>query len=82
MKKKNWNKWLLLTWKKVLFIVIAWIVAIVLHNLVYALFIILFGENFWIGGDEPFFFILAIIVIPAYFVICVVYSLIKRFKRK
>lgn len=37
----------------------------VLHNLVYALFIKLFGENFWAGmGDEPVFFIFAVIVCP------------------
>jgi hypothetical protein len=36
-----------------------------LHNLVYALFIKLFGEGFWAGtGDEPVFFILAVILCP------------------
>ena len=32
-----------------------------LHNLVYGLFIHLFGEDFWSGGDEPFFFIIALL---------------------
>ncbi|MBC8275642.1 MAG: hypothetical protein H8E40_11835 [Chloroflexi bacterium] len=32
-----------------------------LHNLVYGLFIHLFGEDFWNGGDEPVFFILALL---------------------
>jgi len=38
----------------------------VLHNLVYALFIHFFGEDFWGkgAGDEPFFFMLAIFVCP------------------
>ncbi len=43
---------------------IGMVVGSVLHNLVYALFILLFGENFWAGGDEPVFFILAVIVCP------------------
>ncbi|MBN1299521.1 MAG: hypothetical protein JW997_07535 [Actinobacteria bacterium] len=37
----------------------------VLHNLVYALFIKLFGENFWgAAGDEPVLFIFATIICP------------------
>jgi hypothetical protein len=32
-----------------------------LHNLIYGLFIHLFGADFWNGGDEPFFFILALL---------------------
>ena len=45
-------------------------VCAILHNLVYALFIELFGKEFWgPRGDEPFFFILAVLVCPALFVI-------------
>jgi len=36
----------------------------ILHNLVYALAIKIFGEGVWGNGDEPFFFILAAIVCP------------------
>ncbi len=37
----------------------------ILHNLVYALFIKLFGESFWGAmGDEPVFFIFAVIICP------------------
>ncbi|MCA9066350.1 MAG: hypothetical protein KDA96_24955 [Planctomycetaceae bacterium] len=43
-------------------------VSVVLHNLVYALCIAFFGEGFWGGSDEPFFFIMAILVFPALFV--------------
>ncbi|MEA2016734.1 MAG: hypothetical protein U9O59_08585 [Actinomycetota bacterium] len=43
---------------------IGMVVGSVLHNLVYALFILLFGENFWAGGDEPVFFIFAVIICP------------------
>ena len=37
---------------------------ILLHNAIYGLFIYFFGAEFWNGGDEPFFFIMAVIVCP------------------
>jgi cytochrome b561 len=44
---------------------IGMVVGSVLHNLVYALFIKLFGEGFWgYMGDEPVFFIFAVIICP------------------
>ena len=55
------------------------IVSILLHNVIYGLFIQWFGADFWerIGtGDEPFFFILAIIVCPIGFLVGVVGSVI------
>ncbi len=45
---------------------------VLLHNLVYGLFILIFGADFWdktSGGDEPFFFIFAIIICPLVFLI-------------
>jgi hypothetical protein len=49
-----------------------------MHNLVYALFIWWFGEGFWErhGADEPVFFILAIVVFPALFLIGSVGSIV------
>jgi hypothetical protein len=48
--------------------VVAMPVFIVLHNLVYAAAIGLFGADVWgAAGDEPFFFILALIVCPLAF---------------
>jgi len=48
-------------------------VSVVLHNFIYGLFIHFFGKDFWnrigSGGDEPVFFILAIIVCPIGFLI-------------
>ena len=82
MKKKKQNKldkWFLLTWKKAWIIIVSWFLAIVLHNLVYALFKTYFEAR---GGDEPVFFILATIVIPLYFIVCFIYTLIKRIKDK
>ena len=41
----------------------------ILHNVVYGLFIALFGKDFWGGGDEAVFFILALFVCPALFLV-------------
>jgi membrane protein DedA with SNARE-associated domain len=79
--KSKFDKWFLLSWKKFFGIVIAWFLAVFLHNAVYALGIYFGGENFWgPNGDEAFFFIIALIVIPIYFLISVVYTLIKKIK--
>lgn len=73
----------LLTWKKVLLILVAWVVAVLLHNFVYGLFKEFFNSH---GGDEPFFFIIAVIVIPFYlfvsFVYTIVYFIMKRAQKK
>ena len=44
---------------------------ILLHNFIYGLFIYAFGEGIWggVGGDEPFFFILGLIVCPIGYVV-------------
>ena len=51
-------------------------VSIFLHNAVYGLFIQWFGADFWNGGDEPFFFIMGLIVCPLGFLVGVVGSII------
>ena len=51
----------------------------VLHNLVYGLFIVIFGEDFWETNgmpDEPLFFILAVIVCPIAFIVGMIGSII------
>jgi len=55
-------------------------VFILLHNAVYGLLIHLFGEGFWNGGDEPFFFILAVIVCPLGFLVGAVGSIVLRIR--
>jgi len=55
-------------------------VFVLLHNLVYGLFIHFFGEGFWKGGDEPVFFILAVIVCPLGFLTGAVGSIVLRIK--
>jgi len=81
MKKKNkqLDKWFLLTWRKAWIIVVGWFLAVILHNLFYALSEIS-GKNLAIG--EVFFFILATIIIPIYFIICFIYTLIKMINNK
>jgi hypothetical protein len=58
---------------------------ILLHNLVYGLFIFFFGENFWERtglGDEPVFFILGLLVCPIAFLIGAIGSGLLFLKRK
>jgi hypothetical protein len=67
-KKDRLRKFLMITGGSAVGIFLS----MILHNLVYALFIILFGDDFWRRsglGDEPVFFMLAIIVLPVVFVV-------------
>jgi len=54
---------------------------ILLHNAIYALFIYFFGAEFWNGGDEPFFFIMAIFVCPIGFLVGAVGSIVLAIKK-
>ncbi|MBA7700381.1 hypothetical protein ES703_109095 [subsurface metagenome] len=59
-------------------------ISAILHNAIYALFILWQGEGFWerIGlGDEPVFFIIAIIVCPIGFLVGVVGSIVLTKKK-
>lgn len=60
------KKILLLTWKKVLIIIALWFVFVVLHNAVSAL----------AGFEEALFFILAVAVLPIYFIVSLIYSVV------
>lgn len=73
MNQQFADKLFLLTWKKLLLIPGAWILCVILHNLVYALFRSFFEP----GGDEPIFFLLAVVVIPLYALVTVIYSLVR-----
>jgi len=63
---------LLLSWRKAWIIVVSGFVFILLHNLISGLF----------GIEEPFFFILVVIVLPIYVIVAVIYSLIYLIKKK
>lgn len=72
------EKYFLLNWKKVGIIIIAWIVAVLLHNGIYALFYEYYSKT---GGDEAVFFIIAVFIIPLYFVISLIYTIFYHVKR-
>ncbi len=60
-------------------------VSIVLHNVIYGLFIHFFCEGFWerIGvGDEPFFFIMGIVICPIAFLVGTVGSIVIANRRQ
>jgi hypothetical protein len=67
------DKLFLLTWKKLLLIPGAWLLCVILHNAIYGLFQAFFEP----GGDEPFFFLLAVVVIPIYTLACLLYSVVR-----
>ena len=56
-------------------------VSIFLHNAIYGLFIHFFGADFWNGGDEPVFFIMALFVCPIGFLVGVVGSIVVAIKK-
>ena len=57
------------------------LVSILLHNAVYGLFIHWFGADFWNGGDEPVFLIMATVVCPVGFLVGVVGSIVLAIKK-
>jgi len=64
---------------------VGFFISILLHNVIYGLFIYLFGDTFWerIGlGDEPFFFIIAIFVCPLAFLVGVVGTIVLLVKKR
>ncbi|UCF06403.1 MAG: hypothetical protein JSV33_05060 [bacterium] len=77
VQRSRADRLFLLSWKRVLLIIAAWVVSILLHNAIYGLFIDYFRRT---GGDEPVFFLLAVIVIPLYFIISIVYTVIKKLR--
>ncbi len=80
-QKKRVNKFdkcLLLSWRKLWIIVVAGFVSIMLHNLIYGLFKSYFDTH---GGDEAFFFIITMLII-FYFLITIVYTLIRKIINK
>ncbi len=62
----------LISWKKLWIIVVGGFVSILLHNIISAL----------LNVEEAFFFILVIFVIPIYFLVMVVYSIVYWLMRR
>ena len=55
---------------------VGFLLFVLLHNAVYGLFIHFFGADFWNGGDEPVFFVIAIFVCPLGFLVGAVGSIV------
>ena len=69
-RKNNFAKFFILSWKKTAIALMIWIISVVAHNFWYGLF----------GFEDALFFIIAVIVIPIYFLVSIVYTLIKKVK--
>jgi hypothetical protein len=60
-------------------------VSALLHNVIYALFILWFGADFWDRtglGDEPVFFFMAIFICPLAFLVGIVGSVVLAVKNR
>jgi len=70
--------WLLLNGRKALWILVAWVACIVLHNATEA---VLHGLG---AGhvEEPVFFLLAVVVIPLYAISAALYTVFRMFVPK
>ena len=76
--RSRMDRLLRLSFKHVLLIALAWIVSVVLHNVVYGLFKGYFDRT---GSDEPFFFAIALLVIPLYLIASIAYTLVVFVRR-
>ena len=74
-RTQHYDKYLLLSWKRALIIACAWVLSVLLHNAIYGLFYEHFSRT---GGDEAVFFIIAVFVIPLYFIVSLVYTVIRK----
>ena len=60
-------------------------VSILLHGVVFGLLILVFGEDFWTRTgleDEPFFFILGLMVCPLAYLVGTIGSIVLMFRKK
>ena len=71
-KRKNKENFFQLTWKKAWILVVGGFISILLHNLWYVVF----------GWEEAIFFVIVVFLIPLYFLIAVIYSIINMIKRR
>ena len=60
-------------------------VSLLLHGVVFGLLILLFGEDFWSRTgleDEPFFFIMGLLVCPVAYLVGTIGSIVLMFRKK
>ncbi|MBU4116782.1 MAG: hypothetical protein KKG94_03465 [Nanoarchaeota archaeon] len=70
--QNKFDKWFLLSWRKLWIVVVTGFVSIILHNLIFALF----------NVEEAFFFIIVVFLLPLYFIIMILYTIINKIKRR
>ena len=66
-EKNKLDKFFSLDLKKTIFLLVFWFILVILHNFIFA----------FLKIEEKIFFTLAIIVLPFYFFICILYSVLK-----
>jgi hypothetical protein len=70
LRTQSLKKWLTFGWHTA-FIVPAFLLAIAFHNLFYMLFFEQYQRS---GGDESLFFIMALLILPFYLIISLIYT--------
>ena len=70
--KSRFDKYFLLSWRKVWIVVVGGFVSILLHNLIFA----------FLGFEEAVFFIIVIFILPIYVLLVLIYSLVKWIRKK
>jgi hypothetical protein len=71
MKKIKYKNFFLLSWKKLWILVVSGFASIILHNLISGLMKV----------EEAFFFIIVVFIIPVYFLIAVLFTVINFLKK-
>ena len=69
-KKTLYEKYLILDWKEVYLLIVAWFLFLVLHNMYPSLF----------GKQDKFLFVIATVIIPAFFLTALTYTYFKKRK--
>jgi len=77
--KNFFKKYFLLDHKRILLLVLLWFVSVILHNFISDI-LKYFYPN-W-QGDGAVFFIIAIFIIPLYFLVSLIYTIVYMFKNK
>ena len=72
MKKIKYKNFFLLSWKKLWILVVSGFASIILHNLISGLMKV----------EEAFFFIIVVFIIPVYFLIAVLFTVINFLKNR
>ena len=69
-KKTLYEKYLILDWKEVYLLIVAWFLFLVLHNMYPSLF----------GKQDKILFVIATVIIPAFFLTALTYTYFKKRK--